>query len=219
MTSLVAYSINNENFTLSAERVLFWEKEKTLVIADMHLGKTGHFRKSGIPVPQRIYMEDLQRLFTQILYFKAEQLLIVGDLTHSNSNKELEIFRKWRSDVAALNIRLVKGNHDILDEQWYHDAGIITTHDPLLVGKFLFVHDITSCELPSVNYIFSGHLHPGISVKGIARQSLRFPCFYFSNHYCVLPAFSRFTGTSSIAPKKGEHVFALVEKKIIQVHG
>ena len=74
MNALVAYTINENDFVLSPQRVMYWEKQKTLIIADLHIGKTGHFRKSGIPVPQNVFKEDLQRLFTQILFFKAEKL-------------------------------------------------------------------------------------------------------------------------------------------------
>ena len=111
--------INENDFVLSPERVMYWEKQKTLIIADLHIGKTGHFRKSGIPVPQNVFKEDLQRLFTQILFFKAEKLIIAGDLSHSKSNKEMDLFKKWRNDLRWFRYDLVNGNHDILEESWY----------------------------------------------------------------------------------------------------
>ena len=42
------------SFDMSAERSLFWENKSTLIVADVHIGKTGHFRKSGINVPQSV---------------------------------------------------------------------------------------------------------------------------------------------------------------------
>ena len=137
MNALVAYTINENDFVLSPERVMYWEKEKTLIIADLHIGKTGHFRKSGIPVPQNIFKEDLLRLFSQILFFKAERLIIAGDLSHSRSNKEMELFKKWRSDLDALEMILVNGNHDILHESWYTGMRI-ETKDCLDIDKFSF---------------------------------------------------------------------------------
>src|SRR5262245_4496649 len=135
MNALVAYSINENNFVLSPERVMFWEKEKALILADLHIGKTGHFRKSGIPVPQHVFKEDLHRLFTQILFFKAEKLIIAGDLSHSKSNKEMDLFKKWRHDLESLQIILVNGNHDILEEKWYKEMEIETV-DYLDIGTF-----------------------------------------------------------------------------------
>jgi DNA ligase-associated metallophosphoesterase len=208
------YIIRNNTFWVSPQRCLFWEEQDTLIIADMHLGKTGHFRKSGIAVPQNIYKADLQRLMAQLYFFKVDRLIIVGDLTHSEANKELELFKKWRKDFALLHIDLVKGNHDILKDNWYSEVNISIT-DELVIDKFCFRHDLEKCN--SSLYTFSGHVHPGIRLKGKAQQSLRFPCFYFAKDQCILPAFSHFTGTYTVQPAKGETVFAIVENKIMQV--
>jgi len=274
MNALVGYSIDDNNFILSPERVLYWEDRKTLIIADLHAGKTGHFRKSGIAIPQKVFREDLQRLLTQVLFFKAEQLIIVGDFSHSKSNQELDLFVRWRHDLSSLSIFLIKGNHDILQDKWYEEAQIGISNWELGIGNFLFRHDLkktgisnrqkaTSNRQPATfgrrrlaagaagnkqqatgnrqqatsnrqppttgssgraaasttetRYTFSGHIHPGISIRGLAKQSLHFPCFYFTDNYCVLPAFSRFTGTHGIDPQKGENVFAIVENQILQV--
>jgi len=220
MAILLSHIIGDEHFVLSAERSLFWENEKTLIIADLHVGKTGHFRKAGIGVPTGVYKDDLHRLLTQILFFKAEKLIITGDLTHSVANREMDLFRKWRKDFSSLEVHLAKGNHDILDNRWYEEADIEVHNEPLPIGKFLFVHDILKPEQETKPgyYTFSGHVHPGITLRGRGRQSLRFPCFYFAKEYCLLPAFSRFTGTYPVAPQKNEKVFAVVEKEIVPMH-
>jgi metallophosphoesterase superfamily enzyme len=54
-------------------------------------------------------------------------------------------------------------------------------------------------------------------VSGGGRQSLHFPCFYFTPAFCVLPAFSRFTGLAMIRPKEKDNVFAIVNQSIIQL--
>jgi metallophosphoesterase superfamily enzyme len=66
-------------------------------------------------------------------------------------------------------------------------------------------------------YAFTGHVHPGISLKGQGKQSLRFPCFYFAKDNCVLPAFSRFTGTYKVIPRQDETVYAIIENKILRL--
>src|ERR1700748_239775 len=110
------YRIKGQQLWLSPDRCIFWEEEKSLIISDLHFGKTGHFRKSGIPVPQTVYKEDLQRLVTQIQYFQPSQIIVVGDFFHSKANKELELFQKWREGFSHIIIHLVKGNHDILKD-------------------------------------------------------------------------------------------------------
>jgi DNA ligase-associated metallophosphoesterase len=211
--------VGREHLIMSAERTLFWESESTLIIADLHIGKTGHFRKEGIGVPQQVYKDDLHRLLSQILFFKAERLIIVGDLTHSVANKEIDLFARWRKDFPSLDVHLVKGNHDILEEKWYAAAEISVSVGQCQAKNFLFVHDILTLGIKPAKgqYIFSGHVHPGVSIKGRGRQSLHFPCFYFTKNYCVLPAFSRFTGTYNVKAKEGEKAFAIIEKDIVLV--
>lgn len=221
MQNPVPHSIRNNTFWLSPERSLFWEEENTLIIADMHLGKTGHFRKSGIAIPQSIYKADLQRLMSQLYLFKVDRLIIAGDLTHSVANKELDLFMKWRKDFSLLHIDLVKGNHDILDDGWYKEANITVSTKKLVAGPFLFIHDLKVYQKLSDEekqlYAFTGHMHPAIAIRGAGKQSLQFPCFYFAKEYCVLPAFSRFTGSFKVSPQKGETVFAVVEDTVMQI--
>jgi len=183
----------------------------------MHIGKTGHFRKSGIPVSQRVYTEDLQRLLSSVLFFKADRLIVVGDLSHSRSNKELDLFQRWRGDFPSLKIHLVKGNHDILSEAWYKTCKITVHHDKLCIRDFCFCHDACINEQEEGKFIFSGHIHPGVKLRGMAKQSLSFPCFYFTEKYCILPAFSKFTGLALIRPTNGESVFAIVENDLVKL--
>ena len=217
--TLLSHIIGNDHFILSGERALYWESEKTLIIADLHVGKTGHFRKSGIGVPAAIYKDDLHRLLAQLLFFKAERLIIVGDLTHSIANLELDLFRKWRKDFSSLEVHLASGNHDILDDTWYEDADIRVHNDPLFISSFYFVHDINQQPLTieADQYAFTGHVHPAVTIRGKGKQSLRFPCFHFAKNYCILPAFSKFTGTYPVEKKQGDFIYALLEKQIVQV--
>jgi DNA ligase-associated metallophosphoesterase len=215
MQAPTLYRIHEQHLWLSGERAIYWEEENALIVSDLHFGKTGHFRKSGIPVPQNIYKEDLQRLLSLLHYFKPRQLIVVGDFFHSHENSELEWFRKWRDDFDSLKIILVRGNHDILKEKWYKSAGINVIEKELRLHSFLFTHE--KCEDHPDLYTFCGHIHPGIYLQGVGKQSLRFPCFYFGETHCILPAFSRFTGMALIEPEKSDHVFAVVENKLIQM--
>jgi uncharacterized protein len=221
MKNPIPHILRDQTLWLSPERCILWEEENTLIVADLHLGKSGHFRKEGIGIPQSIYKADLQRLMAQLYLYKAERLIIAGDFTHSTANKELDLFLKWRKDFSLLQIDLVKGNHDILADNWYESAGIHVHEWKLATGPFLFLHDKKAekdlTEKEKKLYRFTGHLHPAIRLKGKGKQSLRFPCFCFSKETAVLPAFSRFTGGFLIEPAKEDQVFALVEDGIMQL--
>ena len=197
---------------------MYWEEEKTLVVSDLHIGKTGHFRKHGIAVPQDVYKHDLQRLFASLQHFQPQKLVIVGDLFHSHANKELDWFLRWRNDFASTRFVLVKGNHDILPEKWYSENSIETCPQ-LRQQHILLQHqlDLPLVEPTDGEGMISGHVHPAISIKTGPRQSLRLPCFYFSGSQCILPAFGQFTGTYSVRPTKNDQVFAISNKEILQL--
>lgn len=211
----IPHKIADQTFWLSAQRCAFWEEQKALVLSDLHFGKTGHFRKAGIPVPQTVFKEDLQRLLALINFFAPQQVIAVGDLFHSRANRELELFQRWRADFPDLQFHLVKGNHDVLKQQWYRDAGVTVWDDELQIGNVYFHHE--KCSTASGNFSFCGHLHPGITLHGLGKQSLRFPCFYFTSTYCILPAFSRFTGTAAVTKKEAEAVYAIVDAALIKL--
>lgn len=219
MSEFIKHILLSNTLLLSASRCIFWEEEKALILSDLHFGKTGHFRKNGIAVPQTVFKEDIQRLTAQVQFFKPNYLIIVGDLFHSHANKEMDMFLRWRNDFKHLPIKLVIGNHDILGSDWYESARIDCFEKKMQTGPFIFAHDKTECDDVADCYVFSGHIHPSIILSSAAKQSLRFPCFYFNRTHAVLPAFGKFTGTHAITPKKGDAVFALMENRVIKVHG
>ena len=218
---MVSHSISGQRLWLSPQRCVFWEDESALILSDLHFGKSGHFRKSGIAVPQSVFREDLQRLVALIQHFQPKKLFIAGDMFHSRLNQEFELFKKWREDLSLIDIHLIMGNHDILHENWYREASI-TVHARILQNApFQFCHNPVDCSSDSLTpsyYSFTGHVHPGITIYGMGRQSLRFPCFHFTESYCVLPAFSRFTGTYRIAPSEKDTVYAIVNEDLVSVH-
>lgn len=216
--AFVNHTIHNQNFIIHHHRVLFWQEEKALILSDLHIGKTNHFRKSGIVVPTNIIKEDMQRLVDCIQFFKPHKIIIVGDLFHSIENKEHEWLAKWRNDFTSVAFILVKGNHDIIDESWYTQNNIIVAKNYLQINNIVFVHHIEDYQNQQEDeYIISGHIHPAVTIKGMGKQSLRFPCFYFTEKYAVLPAFGKFTGTYTVEPKKNEQAFAVVNNSIVEV--
>ena len=210
--------LHGQTFWLSPDRCIYWEEQKSLILSDLHIGKTGHFRKSGIAVPQSLFKEDMHRLVHQIQHYKPENLIVVGDLFHSTENKELDFFKKWRNDFLQLNIQLIKGNHDILKGDWYKAANITLIPKHLLVDNICFVHDIVDACPPKevIPYYISGHIHPCVVLRGLGKQTISLPCYYFSEKYAVLPAFSKFTGGALIEQKPADAVFAIINANIFK---
>lgn len=213
----VLHSLRGQHWRLSAGRAAYWEEQRALVIADLHVGKSAHFRKAGIAVPANIVQDDLYRLQQLITKYDPVRVIVVGDMFHSEANNEVQYFRIWRNQFPHIRFELITGNHDIMPAAVYEQLGIII--QPFLqLGDIYFVHDLKDQPAPlNGRYVLSGHIHPGVWMVGYGRQKLRLPCFYFGGQGAVLPAFSAFTGMYSVEPEESSAVFVIAEKKIFRV--
>lgn len=217
MTAPLVHCIQDHHFWLSPERCIYWEESNALVLSDLHFGKTGHFRKHGIAVPQAVFKEDLQRLLHQVMHYQPRKIIAVGDLFHSEANKEMELFLKWRNDISHTHFILVKGNHDILHSSFYKEAGIEVAEGLYETDGFGFVHDPAEKPEAFTGYTFCGHFHPGVMINGLGKQSLQFPCYYFSKQMAILPAFSKFSGLAMVRKKKTDTVYAIVNNSLVPI--
>ena len=212
---------HQQKIWLSPERCIFWEDQQTLILSDMHIGKTAHFRKAGIAIPQQVFQEDMHRLFQQIHFFSPKRIIVTGDLFHSEANLEHDWFSNWRRELAGIDFILVKGNHEILRNDVYQNLGIEIVDKELEIAPFFFSHDLIQERRDACSFV--GHTHPGIRIQGKGKQSFVFPCFYFTSDYCILPAFSKFTGKHVVDLQKGQTAYVIVgagiDQSIVEVIG
>jgi DNA ligase-associated metallophosphoesterase len=187
-----------------------------LIIADAHFSKETHFRKNGVAIPAGILQNDLRRMETMIDTFDPDQILFLGDMFHSEENDGLNEFLNWRKTFSSLKITLVIGNHDILINEWYTHAKIDCIKSFLQIENIILSHDKMIMKDENTFNLY-GHIHPGILLRGKAKQSLRLPCFWFSKNYGALPAFGRFTGSVSVRPNKEDQVFVIGDGKVFDL--
>lgn len=204
---------SGEELILSKERAMFWPTKKMLIISDLHIGKSAHFRRSGIQVPDTVGRNDLLRITALIEEFNPQTLLVTGDMFHNHINSDTDAFMTWRSKFPELKVILIKGNHDRLKTADYEALNIEVHHKELLCKPFRFIHDKPTTF--DEYYNISGHIHPGIVLYGRAKQQLKFPCFYFTDTCAVLPAFSLFTGLAILKPEEGDRFYAITPAKVI----
>ncbi len=210
------FRFKDQTLLLLPERAIFWEEERMLFMADVHLGKVNHFRKAGIAIPTAAANQNLQVLSALVNYFQPQTICFLGDLFHSDKNKEWELFVQWRESLPQINIELIRGNHDIIAAAHYKRADIKVYPVCVEKGPFLFTHEpMENC--PSDKYTFAGHIHPGVRLNGAGRQSLTLPCFYFGKNQALMPAFGQFTGTAQIKPRKDDAVFVIAEGKVLRI--
>ena len=204
-----------EVLTLTNQRVIFWESQKSLILSDLHIGKSAHFQRSGIPIPKDVLTTDLERLKQLILHYNAENLIIVGDLFHAEYNSDLDEFKEWLTQFKNLRLQLIKGNHDRLSNAIYEQFDIEIFATELSLNSLKFVHDNVS-ETEKC-FTISGHIHPGVFIKGKGRQRIKLPCFQVTENQLILPAFSLFTGLNTRQSLKNCKNFCFTDDGIFEL--
>ncbi|PWB24152.1 ligase-associated DNA damage response endonuclease PdeM [Flavobacterium sp. HTF] len=206
-------TIQNEIFILHPSGALFWKEKNLLLISDVHLGKVSHFRKHGVAIPNNAIVENFKRLSAIVEVFAPEKLIFLGDLFHSSKNQEWNLFEEWVSCCVS-EITLVAGNHDIINKKHYEKIKINVV--PLLeIDAFLLTHHPTTKE---GFFNFSGHIHPGVILRGLGGQSLKLRCFYQNNDQMILPAFGEFTGKHIVKPSQEDIIYAIANEEVVLVN-
>jgi len=193
-------TVQNQEFTFTNRRAMFWENQKALVLSDLHIGKTAHFRKNGIALSNTIFEKDLERLSLLIDYFKPEKIIFVGDLLHAGDNSEVTAFCDWKSKYQDLEFLLIEGNHDKINSSLKTKLSLDFSETKLEFQDLIFTHNFEASES---KFQISGHIHPGF-VLDSAVKNIVLPCFVVSENQILLPAFSEFTGLDTKnLPQKG----------------
>ncbi|GGW26080.1 ligase-associated DNA damage response endonuclease PdeM [Arenibacter certesii] len=205
-------TIGDTLFTLHPSGAVYWKDQNMLLIADVHLGKISHFRKFGSAIPQKAINTNFERLNKLVSYFNPDKICFLGDLFHSTLNNEWGLFEVWVKNQSSAII-LIKGNHDIISPEKFSELGIQMERE-LLLNQFLLTHHP---EIREGVFNISGHIHPGIKVRGVGRQSLSVPCFHKQLNQLTLPAFGAFTGKFLITPKIGDAIYATAADEVIKI--
>ena len=208
-----------QSLLLLPERAVWWPAQQMLLVADLHVGKSTAFRSLGVAVPRGTTSQTLAQLDTLVERHGARQLAVLGDFLHAAHGRgaaTLGALARWRERHPALELLLVRGNHD-------HHAG-----DPPLWLRARIVdepHAIDGfglCHHPRPQpglVVIAGHLHPCVRLSGRAHDRLRLPCFHLSGGVLVLPAFGAFTGMHPIERQPGDRVFVVGDERVVEWPG
>ena len=206
--------VKENHFILHPSGAVFWEEKKTLLLADVHLGKVAHFRKNGIAVPRKAEGAFYQKITALLLEFTIDRILFLGDLFHSFQNNEWLLFTAWVKKQAVSMI-LVEGNHDVIPAAQFEQIGLQVV-DHLMEENFYFSHFPIEKQ---THFVFCGHVHPGVTLKGNGLQKMKMPCFFQSSQQMILPAFGAFTGLYILSPKTGDQVYVTTGKEVMEIEG
>jgi len=200
--------------TLLPEKAAFIAASATLLVADAHIGKAVSFRALGVPVPRGTTSETLAGLSALLHRTGARRIVFLGDFLHSaraHAPATLAAVAAWRAAHRALDLVLVRGNHDDRAGDPPAALGIRVVDEPLLQDGFALCHHPRPV---AGQYVLAGHLHPCISVGVRSWDHLRLPCFWFGDAVGVLPAFGAFTGMHAVQGAAEDRLFAVADNMV-----
>ena len=213
--------IAGETVTLLPERAMFLPARGMLLVADLHLGKAETYRSLGVPMPEGIAEESLERLERAIDRSGAARVIVLGDLVHCEEGMEdpvVEIMARWRRRVS-LPMSLIGGNHDAavsIPRSWrVEDDGAERR-----LGPFRLQHHPRPTDAPVDGddpVVLAGHLHPVLSLGEGARRVLAH-AFVVEPGQVILPAFTPFARGARVRPEfdRGRRIFAIAEGQVVE---
>lgn len=214
---MLTVEVAGRTVALLPEKAAWLPDDSTLLVADAHVGKAVSFRRLGVPVPRGTTSETLAMLTALVARCEARRIVFLGDFLHSirsHAASTLGAVARWRDAHRALELVLVRGNHDDRAGDPPPNLGIHCVDEPFELGG------LALCHHPGPRpgrYVLAGHWHPSISLGGRAHDRLRLPCFWFGAEVAVLPAFGAFTGTHPIEPVAGDRVFVSDGEQVREV--
>ncbi|MEO5716101.1 MAG: ligase-associated DNA damage response endonuclease PdeM [Luteolibacter sp.] len=203
------------DLTLLPEGAALLTSDSTLIVADVHLGKSAAFRARGLPIPEGDTARDFQRLIELAVKCKAARLVIAGDLFHAPSGITPELEAALEKFLAEIGIpvTLVMGNHDIklrAVPEGLHPVPYLDMGETLRI-----IHDPAYAS--GGRFHVSGHWHPMVKIPDGKRTYLRLPCFLLRENTLVLPAFGSFTGGAIMKTQAGDRVFVSLRDEIVEL--
>jgi len=211
----VVIEFGGHSLQLLGDRAMYWAATRTLIVADVHVGKAATFRALGVPVPGGITAKDLARLSDLLRVTGAERLLILGDFLHAReahaANAQL---LAWRGQHADLRIDLVIGNHDRRAGATDAGLGIRELASPHEELGLQFVHDPAEARGGPT---LAGHLHPQAWLADFDGSGAKVPCFVVETSLLVMPAFGSFTGGVRIAHRPHRRLFIAAAGRVVEL--
>ena len=214
----------DQTLFLHAARVIYWAEQRTLLAADIHIGKEQVFGRTGIGIPGGLSETTLERLMHLVDLSGAERLFILGDFVHdvpALSESWQSLLRELLDQRSELNLSVVVGNHDKPGTSQRMDQRIDWFNNPVAEPPFVFAHEPVISERGSERgddrgYVLCGHIHPVYRV-GKRRDQIRAPVFWFQQSIAVLPAFGLFTGGYTIERNDNDRLFMTGPDCVLEV--
>jgi DNA ligase-associated metallophosphoesterase len=214
MDDIQTTEVAGERLTLLGERLIWWPARRTLLAADVHVGKIASLRQQGAPVPAGELDAILERLRREIARRRPDRLVVLGDFIHDRRGLTDGVVGSVGEALAGfdLEILVVGGNHERTHGPLPSDWPVDFAEPPVVDGPFVLRHE--PAPHPD-GYVLAGHLHPTVLLEE-AGDRLRLPCFAFGDEVGVLPAFHPMT--NGVEVDRREHrVFVVADSDVVDI--
>jgi len=174
----------------TGDYALWLEGEKTLVIADLHLGYEGAAQERGVALPRFQKRVMLGRLGRLLARYSPETVVVAGDFKHEFSRNLEDEWRDVREVLTALTAKtkvvLVRGNHDnfLATISAKFGLDLPMRHQ---VGGFTIAHGHEAVAVDGT--LVMGHEHPAVKLRDFG-AIVSAPAFVVLPDRILLPAFS-----------------------------
>ncbi|MGF1516067.1 MAG: ligase-associated DNA damage response endonuclease PdeM [Elainellaceae cyanobacterium] len=209
---------------LLAERAVYLPAQRTLLVADLHVGKSETFQRFGIPISTQVSQTTLHRLMQLCDRLQPERLFILGDWFHSKFGLVEEVLTPWSAFLsqADMAVELVVGNHDrqLLEACLAALPPHLTVVTETAFSGLWLTHAPEALPSPDLRLNLCGHVHPCVRLRS-ATDQLRLPCFYWDkrSQTLILPSFGEFTGAYEM-PLTGEvTAYVVAEGQVVAFTG
>ena len=198
----------DHTLTLLGGRAAWDAARRTLLVADLHLGKAESFQAHGVPMPSDGDRQTLNALLALSHQHQPQQVVVLGDLIHSRLGLTADLRAKLRAlpELLGCALHLVGGNHEL--GSWIEG---LPQEPAQAQGPWWLSHEPDSRP----GYLnICGHLHP-VALVGRGSNRLRLPCFSYAPgiERLALPAFGALTGGHPVDP--GEQVWLVAEGQVV----
>lgn len=183
-----------ETLWLLPEGAVWWPAQRTIFVADLHLGKGAAFRAQGQAVPAGSSARTLARLDGLMAAHRADRLVVLGDFWHGAEGLTPRLLDAVAAFARRVPTVLVLGNHD----RPIHPPALPLAVQPgrWPLGPLTAAHEPPAVGSPGMT--LAGHWHPAVCLRTRAGDRLRRPCFVAYAHALVLPAFGGLTGSLTL---------------------
>ncbi len=189
---------------ISSDFSVFYEKKKTVFIADLHIGFETSMEEDGISLPpiQRKRIQD--RISSIVSRYKPEEIVVVGDFKHSFGKRyESDMYGIMDYILERTQLSFVRGNHDNFLRTLISSRDLRMDEEKRCIDNITATHG--HLEVEHDGLLILGHEHPAVRIRDESGGVVSLHCFLYHpvENMIVLPVFNPLTRGRNMLSAQG----------------